>query len=103
MPLAYQNKAWLLASCEAPKLRDGKMAVEAATKVCKLTDYKDLGAVRALAAAFAEAGDFEKAIGWQEKVIAATPDDQKDSEPETLEQYREHRPFRLAATPADVR
>ena len=93
--LAYQNKAWLLASGDDPGLRDGEKAVEAAIAACKLTGYKDLGAIRALAAGFAEAGDFEKAIGWQEKVIQSSPEDQQALERETLEAYKAKRPFRL--------
>ena len=97
--LAHQNKAWLLAACDEEEFRDGKAAVEAATTACKLTEYKDMGAVTALAAAFAEVGEFEKAIGWQEKVIESTPEDQQPPERETLEQYQASRPFRLLQSP----
>lgn len=93
--LAFQNKAWLLAACDDPELRDGEKAVQAATTACKLTDYKDLGALKALAAAFAESGDFEKAIGWQEKAVQSSPEDQQALERETLEAYRAKRPFRF--------
>lgn len=101
--LAHQNKAWLLASGDDPELRNGQAAIEAATTACKLTDYKDLGAVRALAAGFAEAGDFEKAVGWQEKVIELAPKDQQATERETLEGYRANRPFRLAEIQPELR
>jgi tetratricopeptide (TPR) repeat protein len=97
--LAYQNKAWLLASCDDPKIRNAKEAVEAATTACKLTDYKDLGAVKALAAAFAEAGEFDKAIGWQEKVVQGVLEEDEEEqaiERETLEKYKANRPFRLS-------
>lgn len=98
--LAYQNKAWLLASCADSKLRDGKQAIQAASKACELSEYKDLGALKALAASFAEEGQYEKAIGWQEKVVKAAPKDQQPLERETLEKYRASQPFRLSRTPA---
>ncbi len=94
--LAYQNKAWLLASCDDPRIRNAQEAIQAATTACKLTDYEDLGAVKALAAGFAEAGEFDKAIGWQEKVVEGAPEEERAFERETLEKYKANRPFRLS-------
>jgi len=99
--LAHQNKAWLLAAGDDAALRNGKLAIESAETACKLTDYKDSGAIKALAAAFAENGEFEKAIGWQEKVVAAVAEDEQPAEREILEDYKANRPFRLADPPGD--
>ena len=38
---AYNGLAWILATCPDPKHRDGKKAVELATKACELTEWKN--------------------------------------------------------------
>jgi len=101
--LAHQNMAWLLATADDSKIRDGKKAIEAATRACKLDEYKNLGSLKALAAAFSEDGQYDKAIGWQEKVIELAGDEQKPFEREVLEMYRAHKPFRLVEAKAGSR
>jgi tetratricopeptide (TPR) repeat protein len=49
---AYKNLAWLLATCPNASLRDGKKAVEYATKACVLSEWKDPKALRILAVGF---------------------------------------------------
>jgi hypothetical protein len=70
----YLLRAWIYASCPDARFRDGPRAVEAATRACELTNWKDAGALASLAAAFAESGNFAKAVKWQEKVVALTSD-----------------------------
>ena len=40
-----------------------------ATKACKLTGWKNPNYLATLAAAFAEAGNFDDAVKWEEKAI----------------------------------
>jgi Flp pilus assembly protein TadD len=51
-------------------VRDGKQAVEHATRACELTGWKDPYPVTTLAAAHAETGDFDKAVEFQKKALA---------------------------------
>jgi tetratricopeptide (TPR) repeat protein len=66
---AYKNLAWLLATCPQASFRDGKKAVEYATKACELSEWKDHNAAKTLAAACAEVGDFDNAVKWESNYL----------------------------------
>ena len=59
---ALNNLAWVLATCPADAIRDGKLAVELAVKATTLPSVDVPIVLRTLAAAYAESGDFSKAI-----------------------------------------
>lgn len=64
---AYRRKALILATCIDAKYRDGIKAVELAKKVVEL--FPSPISLPTLAAAYAEAGEFHKAVVTQEKAI----------------------------------
>jgi tetratricopeptide (TPR) repeat protein len=76
---AGNNLAWILATNSEQQLRDGKRAVEVASRICEATQYKDYRFFSTLAAAYAEDGDFENAIAITKKAIdlAAAKRDEK--------------------------
>ena len=76
---AANNLAWILATNSDQQIRDGKRAVEVATRICEATQYKDYRFFSTLAAAHAEDGDFENAIAITKKAIdlATAKGDQK--------------------------
>ena len=85
---------WLSATSPDAKYRDGKRAVESATTACALSQWKDPTQLDALAAAYAEAGDFAAAVTWQEKAAALAPGDQKEDYRSRRELYRGGKPYR---------
>jgi tetratricopeptide (TPR) repeat protein len=63
------NFAWVLATSPDDELRDGKRAVELATKAAEMSDYQTPHVLSTLAAAYAETGDFDAAKKWSTKSI----------------------------------
>ena len=63
------NYAWVLATSPDDNVRDGKLAIELATKACEETNHEESHILSTLAAAYAEAGDFDKATEWSRKAI----------------------------------
>jgi eukaryotic-like serine/threonine-protein kinase len=93
---AYNGLAWLLATCPDDKVRDGKRAVEYATTACKLTGWKEPGYLDTLAAAYAEAGQFEEAIRDQTRALG-DPTFKARFGPaarQRLKLYQQQKPFR---------
>jgi tetratricopeptide (TPR) repeat protein len=68
-PPALVSSAWLLATAEDPGIRDGREAVRLAERVCEVTHYRQVDALLALAAAYAEAGRAADAVPIARKVI----------------------------------
>ncbi len=89
------NLAWVLATSPEDDLRDGKRAIELATKAAELTDYKQAHILSTLASGYAEAGDFETAREWAAKAIEVSDDDeQRENLTKELESYKENKPWR---------
>jgi tetratricopeptide (TPR) repeat protein len=93
---AINNRAWLRATSKVDRCRNGKQAVEAATKACELTGWKNAGYLDTLSVAYAEVGDFEQATRWQRKALE-DPSYQKeegDNAKGKLALYSKKQPFR---------
>jgi tetratricopeptide (TPR) repeat protein len=93
-PVAYNSRAVLRGTCPDEKNRDGQQAVEDATRACELTEWKDSEAIETLAAAYAEAGDFSKAVEWQTRAIEISDQDDKTELQARLELYKSDKPYR---------
>ena len=94
---AANDYAWTLATNPKDSIRDGHKAVEYAKKACHGTDYKYAPSLDTLAAAHAEAGEWEEALKWQTEAVQlaekSNPDDVKGMK-ERLALYKEKKPFR---------
>ena len=68
-PRMLDELAWLLATNPDSQVRDGAEAVRLAEHACDLTQHKIPALLDTLAAAYAEAGDFPRAISTAEEAL----------------------------------
>lgn len=97
---AHNEAAYYLATSPEPDIRDGTKAVEHAARACELTSWEEPEYLDTLAAAYAEAGEFNEAVQWAEKAVELAPDDEaRDRYRKGLELYRAGKPFHESPTP----
>lgn len=90
------DRAWMLASCPDEQFRNGRQAVADAWVAASRGGWRMHNRLGTLAAAYAEAGDFDNAVKWQEEAIRLAPRDQQPEYQARLELYRSQRPYREA-------
>jgi len=90
------NLAWILATHEDPKLRDGAEAVRWAEQVVAADGSADPATLDTLAAAFAEAGRFDDAIGVANRMaeLATEKPEIRSVAQQRIELFRAGRPVR---------
>ena len=76
-PEVYNNYSWLLSTCPDGKFRNGDKAVNLALKANELKGGEVIF-LDTLAAAYAEKGNFEKAVQIEKKAISLLKDDNKN-------------------------
>jgi serine/threonine-protein kinase len=92
---AHCAMAMLLATCPTERYRNGEKAVECATKACQLTQETNWICLDALAAAHAEAGDFDGAVQWANKAIQCAPASSQEAIRGHIALYQDKKPNRL--------
>jgi len=94
------NLAWTLATSPNDDVRDGKRALELATRAGELTSYEQAHILSTIAAAYAETGDFEKAKEWSKKAVelASSGEEQDEDDGEQINEefasYQQGKPWR---------
>jgi tetratricopeptide (TPR) repeat protein len=90
----HKNHAWLQATCPDPKYRDGAKAVENAERALQLSEGQFPEWYEILAAAYAEAGNFEKAIEYQNRCLEKAEGEHALEMKKRLELYQSRTPYR---------
>jgi WD40 repeat protein/serine/threonine protein kinase len=92
---ALRRLAWIRAACRYPEVRDGRKAVAFAEQSVALNGRKNAGLISILAAAYAETGNFSKAIELQKEAMTLLPTIDLRAEYATeLALYESHQPYR---------
>ena len=92
---AQNSLAWIMATCEESTVRDGTSAVAYAEKAVVKTNRKNPGYLDTLAAAYAEAGEFAKAIGAESEAIALSKEEAlRKRFSDRLKLYQSNTPYR---------
>jgi tetratricopeptide (TPR) repeat protein len=101
-PSGYNARSWLRATCPEARYRDGEGAVDDALRSVRLRKEKDPFDLGTLAAAYAERGDFARAVEVQAKAQALykKESDLKDGRAR-LDVFKGGKPFREADGESD--
>ncbi len=94
---AHRSLAWLLATCPDQRFRNPRQALAAAARAAQLAAPGDPFVLDALAAANANAGQFDQAVRYQQEAIINVPGDFTGPFQDRLALYQQHRPFRNGA------
>jgi TPR repeat protein len=96
-PKGLNRQGWILATHANSDQRDGVYAVKFAEKAVAMTRRKEPNFLDTLAAAYAEVGNFEKAIIVQQEAITLLKDEeQKKDYASRLKLYESRSPYRTA-------
>ena len=100
--LAYQQSAWLMATCPDAKFRDPTLALDAAKRAIELDGDADFHYLDTLSAAYAANGKFDEAIAGIKKALTTLPAGYEAFKPELesrLALYGEKKPYIETRTP----
>lgn len=95
-PEPHNLRAWILATCPDGRFRDDRLAIKEATRACELSRWDSYPHLDTLGAAYAETGDFARAIPWEERALSMVPadDPERGAIMRRLELYKAGKPYR---------
>ena len=98
-PRAMNKLAWILATCPDPTVRDGNRALALAEKLCTASRFRYAPHLDALAAAYAETGQFERAVAAAKLAIKLTGADEAlkvtQQRQGRVQLYQQNQPLRI--------
>jgi protein O-mannosyl-transferase len=100
LPEYAERGAWMLATNPDARLRTGAQALRLAKQACQATAYERPEYLDTLAAAYAEAGQFDEAQAIARRalnLLKGGPADRVEAVTGRLALYRKHKPYRDAA------
>lgn len=100
-PEFLNGLAWLLSTCPADSVRDGQRAVGLATRASELTGGKSDEIVDTLAAAYAESGDFDRAVEWARRAVELGEEEHRSGDEMRLKLYEQGMPYREPGATGD--
>jgi tetratricopeptide (TPR) repeat protein len=101
-PFFLNSVAWLLATAPDPAARDGEEAITLARRANELSGWRDPSLIDTLAAAYAENGDYTRAVEYQTQACrmkSAGSGKVRESYQAHMELYRQKKPVRSQRTP----
>jgi tetratricopeptide (TPR) repeat protein len=97
---ALHRVAWMLATQNDPKLRDGPEAVRLARRACEIAGTNSVASLNVMAAAYAEVGQFTNAVAEAEQALnlarSAGQSGLANIIEKLLDSYRRGQPYREA-------
>jgi tetratricopeptide (TPR) repeat protein len=99
---AYRNGAWLLATCPDDSIRDADGAIKGAEAALNCGYGERHAALDTLAAALANAGRFEEAVGTLQQAIEIAPEEAVPAYQARQQLYESGQPFRTHPVGEDV-
>jgi protein O-mannosyl-transferase len=92
--------AWILATCAEPTVANGEQAIELAERAVRLSDGQEPAFLDTLAAGYAQAGQFDKAVETAQKAADLAAQQNKkvfaDAINARIKLYKKKQPFRQA-------
>jgi serine/threonine-protein kinase len=92
----FNYLGWVYSTAPDQRVRNGRRALECATRACELTEWLSPGYLDTLAAAHAELGQWSDALKWVHKAVeVATDDDARDEYASRIDLFENRQPLRV--------
>ena len=93
-PGKLDDVAWAMIASKSEFYLNPGLALKLSTQACAMTDYSQAGMLDTLAAAYAEHGQFEKAVDIQQKAVQLAQGPDVEVFSKNLAKYRNGKPWR---------